>query len=76
MGRIISKQKLITKEINRVGLKNKRNESKAEFVNTANKIYIETVQFLTKLSNRYSRLIASDIMKLDSEVLDESEKGK
>lgn len=56
-------------------LKNKRNESKAEFVNTANKIYVETLHFLTKLSNRYSRLMAQDVIKLASEVLDNSEKA-
>lgn len=54
-------------------LKNKRSESKAEFVNIAYKIYVETMQFLTKLSNRYSRLVAQDIMSLASRVLTECE---
>lgn len=56
-------------------LKSKRGKSKAEFVSTANKIYIETLQFLTRLSNRYSRLIASNIINLASEVLDHCEKA-
>ena len=38
-------------------LKEKRTVSKAEYVNTANQIYVETVGFLTRLSARYSRLI-------------------
>lgn len=56
-------------------LKYKRTESKAEYLNTANNIYLETLRFLTKLSNRYSRLIASDVIKLASEVLDNVEKA-
>jgi len=56
-------------------LRNKRSESRAEFVNTANQIYLETLHFLTRLSNRYSRLIAQDIMHLASEVLDHCEKA-
>ena len=39
-------------------LKQKRTTSKAEFINTANQIYVETLNFLTRLSARYSRLIA------------------
>ena len=56
-------------------LKNKRAISKAEFINTANQIYIETLGFLTRLSARYSRLIAEPIAKLAGEVLDHSEKA-
>lgn len=56
-------------------LKYKRTESKAEYLNTANKIYLETLRFLTKLSNRYARLIAGDIINLASEVLDNVEKA-
>lgn len=56
-------------------LKCKRTESKAEYLNVANKIYIETLHFLTKLSNRYSRLIANKIIDLASEVLDNVEKA-
>ncbi len=56
-------------------LKSKRTTSKAEFVNTANNIYIETINFLTRLSARYSRLIAEPIAKLAGEVVDHAEKA-
>ncbi len=56
-------------------LKNKRGESKAEFVNTANDIYFETLQFLTRLSSRYARLLADDVIRLASEVVDNAEKA-
>ena len=39
-------------------LKEKRTVSKAEYVNTANQIYVETVGFLTRLSARYYKRIA------------------
>lgn len=45
-------------------LKQKRTTSKAEFINTANQIYVETLNFLTRLSARYSRLIAEPVAKL------------
>lgn len=45
-------------------LKEKRTVSKAEYVNTANQIYVETVGFLTRLSARYSRLIAEGTAQL------------
>lgn len=45
-------------------LKSKRTESKAEYVNIANAIYIETINFLTRISARYSRLIAEPVAKL------------
>lgn len=45
-------------------LKSKRTESKAEFVNTANQIYVETLNFLTRLSARYSRLVAEQVVRL------------
>lgn len=51
-------------------LKEKRTTSKAEFVNTANQIYVETINFLTKLSARYSRLLAEGTAKLAGEVMD------
>ena len=44
-------------------LKQKRTTSKAEFINTANQIYVETINFLTRLSARYSRLIAEPAVK-------------
>jgi len=56
-------------------LKEKRAVSKAEFVNTANEIFMETVNFLTRLSARYSRLLAEPTAKLAGEVLDEAEKA-
>lgn len=54
-------------------LKNKRGESKAEFVNVASRIYVDTLRFLTRLSNRYSRLIATDIAHLASDVVNKAE---
>lgn len=57
-------------------LKQKRTTSKAEFINTANQIYIETINFLTRLSARYSRLIAEPVAKLAGEVIDHAEKSK
>lgn len=56
-------------------LKSKRSESKAEFINTANEIYTRTIAFLTRLPARYSRLLAADVSRLASEVLDHSEKA-
>ncbi len=56
-------------------LKAHRSESKAEFVNSANKIYIQTINFLSRLSSRYSRLMASQVANLASEVLDNVEKA-
>lgn len=56
-------------------LKSRRSESRAEFVNVGYSIFTETLQFLTKLSSRYSRLLSDKIIELASEVLDESEKA-
>ena len=56
-------------------LKSRRNESRAEFVNVAYTIFTETLQFLTKLSTRYSRLLSDQVIQLASEVLDEAEKA-
>ena len=49
--------------------------SKAEYVNVANAIYIETINFLTRISARYSRLIAEPVAKLAGEVIDHAEKA-
>lgn len=57
-------------------LKNKRTTSKAEFVNTANEIYTETINFLSRLSARYSRLLADPTAKLAAEVVDNAEKAQ
>lgn len=54
-------------------LKNKRQESKAEYVNTANKIYINVIHFLARLSARYSRLMAEDTAHVASNVIDNVE---
>lgn len=56
-------------------LKAHRSESKAEFVNAANKIYIQTINFLSRLSSRYSRIISASVSALASEVLDHTEKA-
>ena len=56
-------------------LKQRRTVSKAEFVNTANQIYIETLNFLTRLSARYARLVAEPTAKLAGEVKDLCEKA-
>ena len=56
-------------------LKSNRSESKAEFINTANEIYTRTITFLTRLSARYSRLLAADVARLASEVGDNAEKA-
>lgn len=56
-------------------LKAHRSESKAEFVNVANKIYIQTIAFLSRLSSRYSRLVSKSVSELASEVVDHAEKA-
>ena len=56
-------------------LKSKRTTSKAEFVNTAHQIFVETLGFLTRLSARYSRLLAEPTAKLAGEVIDPAEKA-
>ena len=56
-------------------LKSKRTTSKAEFVNTAHQIFVETLGFLTRLPARYSRLLAEPTAKLAGEVIDHAEKA-
>lgn len=56
-------------------LKSKRTVSAGEFVNTANRIYVETVSFLSRLSARYGRLVAEGTAKLAGEVMDHAEKA-
>lgn len=56
-------------------LKNRRNQSKAEFCTTARKIKVETRAFLSRLSARYARLDAADVMHLAREVADCTEKA-
>ena len=52
-------------------LKQKRVTSKAEFVNTASQIYDETLNFLSRISARYSRLVAEDIAHLAGDTQDD-----
>ena len=56
-------------------LQSKRTTSRTEYINTAKDIYVETLTFLTKLSAKYSRLIANRIADLAGEVLDLCEKA-
>ncbi len=56
-------------------LKMKRSESRAEYINTANQIFIETLQFLSRLSSRYSRLLANNVIELAHKVLDNVEQA-
>ncbi len=50
-------------------LKCKRSESKTEFIRVANEIYTGTLQFLSRLSARYSRLIAGNTMQTAHNIL-------
>lgn len=54
-------------------LKAHRSESKANYVNTANQIFGCTVNFLSRLSARYSRLLAPSVSGLASKVLEHAE---
>lgn len=56
-------------------LKSRRGESKAEYINTANKIYTQTIGFVSRMSARYARLLADQTVRLASEVLDNAEKA-
>ncbi|WP_251315881.1 hypothetical protein [Flintibacter muris] len=56
-------------------LLSKRTVSGADFVNVANQIYVETLAFLTRLSARYSRLVAEPTAQLAGEVKDHAEKA-
>lgn len=56
-------------------LKSRRVTSKTEYLKVANDIYLYTISFLTRLSARYSRLIASDISHLAGEVVDYAERA-
>lgn len=50
-------------------LKNKRKESCAEYLHDAYKIYVQTIEFVSRLSARYSRIMASDITSTAFDVL-------
>ena len=56
-------------------LKSNRSESKAEFVNTAAQIYVQTINFLSRLSARYERIVGDSVSNLAAEVLDNTEKA-
>lgn len=56
-------------------LKQKRTTSKAEFINVAYQIHVETLNFLTRLSARYARMLQEPVAKLSGEVLDHAEKA-
>lgn len=54
-------------------LKSRRTESKAEYINTAIEIYTRTINFLTRLSARYSRLLVAPIAETASKVVENVE---
>ena len=56
-------------------LKARRSESKAEYLNTAFEIAMQTMTFVKHLSARYSRLLADDTMKLALDVMTRCEKA-
>ena len=56
-------------------LKQKRAVSKAEFINVAYQIHVESLNFLTRLSARYARMLQEPVAKLSGEVLDHAEKA-
>lgn len=51
----------------------KRMESKAEYVNTANEIYAEAINFLSKMSERYARIFVPEAAKLAGTLMDQCE---
>lgn len=56
-------------------LKNNRSESKAQFVATADKVYVFTIDYVTLLPSRYRNLLAPSIIKIASEVIEFAEKA-
>lgn len=50
-------------------LKSRRKESKTEFVNVANQIFTETLGFVSRLSARYSRLLAKETVQIASNII-------
>ncbi|MEG2679058.1 MAG: hypothetical protein RR949_03895 [Oscillospiraceae bacterium] len=56
-------------------LKQKRTVSKAEYLNIANEIFVQTLGFLTRMSTRYARILAEPVAKLAGEVMDLTEKA-
>lgn len=64
---------MLNKELIMSVLKSRRGQSKAEFVNTANAIYTETLWFLSRLSSRFSRLLAADTIHAAHEIVANAE---
>lgn len=56
-------------------LKSKRTLSKAEYVNNAHAIFKYVLNFLVKLSAKYSRLLAAKTIELASDIADNCEKA-
>lgn len=56
-------------------LLSKRSESKAQYVTMAYEIYDETIKFLTRLSSRYSRLVAPQTANLAGDLIDNCEQA-
>ena len=54
-------------------LKSKRHLSNAEFVNNADSIFVETLDFVAKLSNRYQRFLAEGVMQNAHDLLSNCE---
>lgn len=50
-------------------LLSKRTTSKTEYLKVANEIYVNTINFLSRLSARYSRLVANGVMKDATDIL-------
>lgn len=57
-------------------LRNHRGRSKGDFVNTALDIQLETLNFLSRLSARYARLLAKDTMQLANKIVVEAESAQ
>ena len=53
----------------------RRSESKAEYINTAYEIYAAVVEFLARLSARYSRIMTAHIAELAGDVQAHTEKA-
>ena len=56
-------------------LKSRRSESKAAYINTAFDIQVNVLNFLTRLSSRYSRILAQNVTNLAFEIIDNAEKA-
>ena len=59
----------------RVRFEREAHHQQGGICNTANQIYVKTVDFLSRLSARYSRLIAADTAHLAGQVMDRAEQA-